>query len=58
MRVYDFNTFDGWFIGPIEDYILGLTSPGSYELIMISLETIIIDDYINGISSDEPNWLS
>ena len=28
MRDYDFNTFDGWFIGPIEDYILGITTPG------------------------------
>ena len=28
MRDYDFNTFDGWFIGPIGDYILGITTPG------------------------------
>jgi len=27
MRDYDFNTFDGWFIGPIGDYILGITTP-------------------------------
>ena len=28
MRDYDFNTFDGWFIGPIGEYILGITTPG------------------------------
>ena len=28
MKDYDFNTFDGWFIGPIGEYILGITTPG------------------------------
>ena len=28
MRDYDFDTFDGWFIGPMCDYNLGITTPG------------------------------
>ena len=28
MKDYDFNTFDGWFIGPIGEFILGITTPG------------------------------
>lgn len=32
MKDYDFNTFDGWFIGPIGNYILGITTPGKTTL--------------------------
>ena len=28
MTNYDFNTFDGWFIGQIGEFILGITTPG------------------------------
>ena len=34
---YSFNDFDGWFIGPIGEYVLGITTPGTLTIFEISL---------------------
>ena len=53
MRDYDFNTFDGWFIGPIGDYILGITTPGK---LFWEKPTVFINyRYSPIISRDESN---